>query len=54
MKKGRLVAVVGRIQYKKTDEGKYYTDIIANRVEALGSKAENAPENSKDDDGLPF
>ena len=54
LKKGRLGAVVGRIQYKKTDEGKYYTDIIANRVEALGSKAENASENSKDDDGLPF
>ena len=46
--------MAGRIQYKKTDDGKYYTDIIANRVEALGSKAENAPENSNDDDGLPF
>lgn len=55
MKKGNLLAVQGRIQYRKTDDGKFYTDIIANRVQSLGSKAENEASLSEaSSDGLPF
>ena len=51
LKKGDLVCVRGSIQYRKTGEGKVYTDIIAYNVDGLGSKAEN--EQPKGDD-LPF
>ena len=51
LKKGDLVCVRGSIQYRKTGEGKGYTDIIAYNVDGLGSKAEN--EQPKGDD-LPF
>lgn len=43
LRKGRQCAVMGRIQtgsYKKNDETIYTTDVVADRVEFLGSREE--------------
>lgn len=38
--KGSRVIVMGKIQYRKTEDGKYFTDIVANQI-FIGSKAEH-------------
>ena len=46
LSKGRQVAVVGRLQtgsYEKDGHKFYTTDVIADRVEFLGSKGESEP-----------
>lgn len=62
-KKGDEIFIVGRIQYRE-HEGKYYTNIIINEFDFVGSRQESRPTESpsrpessappKSDDGLPF
>lgn len=51
--KGKQLGVVGRIQtgsYEKDGRKVYTTDVIADRVELLGSKSESAAPEAKADD----
>lgn len=63
--KGKMVGVTGRIQtgsYEKQDGSKVYTtDVIADRVEFLEKKSEDAPKKTEQttyaadlDDDIPF
>ena len=55
--KGRQVAIEGRIEYSTTGEGdaiKYFTDIVAERLELLGGKGgNNASSGASDPAGEP-
>ena len=55
--KGRQVAIEGRIEYSTTGEGdaiKYFTDIVAERLELLGGKSgNNASSGASDPVGEP-
>lgn len=50
---GDLVCIQGRIEVNKSDDGKTYTDIVADRVTSLVSKAKESVEPA-DDGPLPF
>lgn len=52
LSKGRQVAVMGRIQtgsYKKNDETIYTTDVVADRVEFLGSQEKEKEEPKREE-----
>lgn len=57
LKKGRMVAIQGRIQtgsYEKSDGTKVYTtDVVTDRVEFLGEKATPAAEPTKEPEYVP-
>lgn len=62
-KKGDEIFIIGRIQYRE-HEGKYYTNIIINEFDFVGSRQESRPTESPiktessapigSDDDLPF
>jgi single-strand DNA-binding protein len=60
VKKGQLLYVEGKITYRSYDDKdgnkKYVTDIVASQIQMIGSKKDNAAENtgSSDSDESPF
>ena len=56
--KGRKVYVSGAIEYSKSDDGKYFTDIKATEVVFLGSKSDQESggqyAGNSDDSDVPF
>ena len=54
--KGKQLGITGRIQtgsYEKDGRKVYTTDVIADRVELLGSKSESAATETKENDEVP-
>jgi single-strand DNA-binding protein len=57
LSKGRQVLIEGRLEYTKVgegDEAKYYTDVVAERLELLGGKGGNGSTHEQEGDETPF
>lgn len=58
--KGDKVAISGRIEIRKDDQGRYWTDVIVNQIEFLGRRATDDAASSTGDkvaapsDDLPW
>lgn len=52
-KKGDEIFIVGKIEYNE-HEGKYYTSIIANEFDFVGSNGKTASETTVNQDDAPF
>tara|TARA_R110000787_G_scaffold57156_3_gene130797 strand:+ start:3046 stop:3420 length:375 start_codon:yes stop_codon:yes gene_type:complete len=55
-KKGHKIAVTGRIDIRKDDQGRYWTEIVVSDFEFLGGKTQGDDgivKTKTDDDGLP-
>lgn len=58
VKKGDKVALSGRIEIRKDDQGRYWTDVIVNQIEFLGKRAVESEavsaKGNDDSDDLPW